>query len=283
VSPGAPVTGRPGITGSEYARPPHSWRGSVYVAEHRLRDIWKWKRSIIAESIGNPILYLTAIGVGVGGLVSAGPGQDELGGVSYLVFLAPALMAAAAMQGAMTEVMFPTLSGFLWDKGFTAMRATSLTGGQIANGVLLAAVVRVAFTCVAYWLALRAFGAVDWASALTLIPVAIMAGACWGAFMLAVTCHAKSDDVLISISMRLVIMPIFLFSGTFYPLSTLPWSIQWIGWLSPLWYATELGRWASYGMPLPGWQAVLGIAYLGTLGLVSHLIARRTFERRLTS
>lgn len=259
------------------------WRGSLYVAEHRLRDMWKWKRSIIADSVGNPVLYLTAIGLGVGGLVSASMGQDAMDGVSYLVFLAPALMAAAAMQGAMVEIMFPTLSGFLWDKGFNAMRATSLTGGQVADGVLLAAMTRVALTSTVYWIALRAFGAVDWSSALTLIPIAILAGTCWGAFMLAVTCHAKSDDALISISMRLVIMPMFLFSGTFYPLSTLPWTIQWIGWLSPLWYATELGRWASYGMDLPGWLAVLGLAYLVGIGLASHLIARRRFELRLTS
>ncbi|MFM8896398.1 MAG: ABC transporter permease [Actinomycetales bacterium] len=258
-------------------------RGSLYVAEHRLRDMWKWKRSIVADSVGNPVLYLTAIGLGVGGLVSASMGQDGIDGVSYLVFLAPALMAAAAMQGAMAEVMFPTLAGFLWDKGFTAMRATSLTGGQIADGVLLAATVRVVFTSSVYWCLLRAFGAVDWASAATLIPIAVLAGACWGAFMLAVTCHAKSDDALISISMRLVIMPMFLFSGTFYPLSTLPWSVQWIGWLSPLWYATELGRWASYGMDLPGWHAVLGLTYLIGIAVASHAIARRRFELRLTS
>jgi lipooligosaccharide transport system permease protein len=262
---------------------PRRWLGSRYVAEHRLQSMWKWKTSIVADSVGNPVLYLTAIGIGVGSLVSANLGQDGMDGVSYLVFLAPALIAAAAMQGAMAEVMFPTLAGFLWDKGFTAMRATSLTGGQIADGVLLAAMVRVAFTTAVYWLVLRAFGAVDWASALTLIPIALVAGASWGAFMLAVTCHAKSDDTLISVSMRLVIMPMFLFSGTFYPLSSLPWVVQWIGWLSPLWYATELGRWASYGMPLPGWLIVLGSCYLVGVGIASHLIARRRFELRLTA
>jgi len=259
------------------------WRGSLYVAEHRLRDMWKWKRSIIADSVGNPVLYLTAIGLGVGGLVSASMGQDAMDGVSYLVFLAPALMAAAAMQGAMVEIMFPTLSGFLWDKGFNAMRATSLTGGQVADGVLLAAMTRVALTSTVYWIALRAFGAVDWSSALTLIPIAILAGTCWGAFMLAVTCHAKSDDALISISMRLVIMPMFLFSGTFYPLASLPMSVQWIGWISPLWHVTELGRWLSYGMPLPGWQVTVSIGYLLGMGAAGLLVARKRFESRLTA
>lgn len=257
--------------------------GAMYVAEYRLRSMWKWKQAIITDGIANPVLYLTAIGLGVGSLVSANLGQDGMSGVSYLVFLAPALMAAAAMQGAMAEVMFPTLAGFLWNKSFTAMRATSLTGGQIADGVLGAALVRIAFTSVAYWLVLRAFDAVDWASGASLIPIAIMAGAAWGAFMLALTSHAKSDDAIISISMRLVIMPMFLFSGTFYPLSSLPWGIQWIGWLSPLWYAAELGRWASYGMPMPVWQVGLGIGYLLALALISHVVARRRFELRLTT
>jgi len=258
-------------------------RGGLYVAEYRLRSMWKWKQAIITDGIGNPVLYLASIGLGVGALVSANLGEDAMGGVSYLAFLAPALMAAAAMQGAMAEVMFPTLAGFLWNKGFSAMRATSLTGGQIADGVLMAACVRIAFTASAYWLILLVFGAVTWTSAFTLIPIALIAGACWGAFMLAITSHAKSDDAIISISMRLVIMPMFLFSGTFYPLATLPLSVQWIGWLSPLWYASELGRWASYGMAVPGWLLLLGLAYLVMLGIISHLIARHRFESRLSA
>jgi lipooligosaccharide transport system permease protein len=208
-------------------------------------------------------------------------------GVSNLVFLAPALMAAAAMQGAMVEIMRPIPTrASCGNKGFNAMRATSLTGGQVADGVLLAAMTRVALTSTVYWIALRAFGwPAHWSSALTLIPIAILAGTCWvpSCSQSPVTPEERRR-ALISISMRLVIMPMFLFSGTLYPLSTLPCDdSSGVGWLSPLWYATELGRWASYGMDLPGWLAVLGLAYLVGIGLASHLIARRRFELRLTS
>lgn len=258
-------------------------RGSWYVAEYRLRNMWKWKRSIITDGLGSPVLYLTSIGLGVGGLVNANLGPNGIGGVPYLTFLAPALIAAAAMQGVMSEVMFPTLAGFLWNKGFFAMRATSLTGGQIAEGVLIAATCRIVFTTAVYWAVLRAFGAVDWSSALTLIPVAILGGVCWGGLMLAITAHAKSDDAIISIAMRLVIMPMFLFSGTFYPLSTLPLSVQWLGWISPLWHATELGRWVSYGLAIPPWQIMLSFSYLLAIGISGLMIARRRFERRLTA
>ena len=127
--------------------------------------MWKWKGAIIAFGIGNPVLYLASVGLGIGALVEANsPGGVD--GVPYLVFLAPALLAAAAIQGGGDETMFPTLAGFVWNRLFFAMRSTSLTGGQIADGILLAAAVRILFTTVAYWLVLLAFGAVSWTSAL---------------------------------------------------------------------------------------------------------------------
>jgi lipooligosaccharide transport system permease protein len=255
--------------------------GALYVAEYRLRNMWKWRSSIIAFGIGNPVLYLASVGLGVGLLVDTNSGGVD--GVPYLVFLAPALLAAAAIQGGMDEVTFPTLSGFIWNRLFFAMRATSLTGGQIATGVLLASAVRVVFTTVAYWGVLWLFGAVGAGSAVPLVLVSTFAGICWGALMLAVAANATSDGDFLSVTWRLVIMPMFLFSGAFYPLSSLPLYLQWIGWISPLWHATELGRWLSYGMPLPAWRIIVSVLYLAAMGIVGIVLARRRFERRLTS
>lgn len=258
-----------------------SWRGATRVAEYRLRNMWKWRNSIIAFGLGNPVLYLASVGLGVGLLVDTGSGGVD--GVPYLVFLAPALLAAAAIQGGQDEVTFPTIAGFIWEKLFFAMRATSLTGGQIADGVLLAAALRVVFTTAVYWLVLALFGAVEWTSALPLITVSTYAGLCWAALMLAVAANVKNEDGFLAFTWRLVIMPMFLFSGTFFPLSTLPLALQWIGWISPLWHATQLGRWLSFGMPLEPWQAALSVAYLLAMGVVGVVVARRRFERRLTS
>lgn len=255
--------------------------GALRVAEYRMRNMWKWRASILAFGIGNPVLYLASVGLGVGMLVDAN--SSGVDGVPYLVFLAPALLAAAAIQGGQDEVTFPTLAGFIWNRLFYAMRATSLTGGQIADGVLLASAARVVFTTTAYWLVLFLFGAVDLATAPALIAVSTFAGVCWAALMLAVSANATTDGDFLSVTWRLVIMPMFLFSGTFYPLSSLPLALQWIGWISPLWHATELGRWLSYGMPLEPWQAVVSIAYLSALGIAGILVARRRFERRLTA
>lgn len=254
---------------------------ALRVTEYRLRNMWKWRSSIIAFGVGNPILYLASVGLGVGLLVDTNSGGVD--GVPYLVFLAPALLAAAAIQGGQDEVTFPTLAGFIWEKLFFAMRATSLSGGQIAEGVLLASALRIVFTTTAYWIVLFAFGAVSWTTALPLIAVSTFAGLCWAALMLAVTANVKHEDGFLSVTWRLVIMPMFLFSGTFYPLSSLPLFLQWIGWISPLWHATELGRWLSYGMPLEPWQAAVSVAYLLAMGVTGIVVARRLFERRLTS
>ena len=109
------------------------------------------------------------------------------------------------------------------------------------------------------------------------------AGLCWGALMLAVSANITNADAFFAIAWRLVIMPMFLFSGTFYPLSSLPLALQWIGWISPLWHATQLGRWLSYGMPLEPWQAMVSVVYLLAMGVVGIVLARRRFERRLTA
>ncbi len=265
-------------TASPRARRP----AALFVAEYRLRNMWKWRSAILAFGIGNPVLYLASVGLGVGALVDANmPGGVD--GVPYLVFLAPALLATAAIQGGQDEVTFPTLAGMIWNRLFFAMRATSLTGGQIADGVLLASAARVLFTTVAYWLVLWVFGTVSWSTALPLVLVSTGAGVCWAALMMAVAANVTDDGGFLSLVGRVVIMPMFLFSGTFYPLSSLPLAVQWIGWISPLWHATELGRWLSYGMPMEPWRILASVGYLASMGIVGVLVARRRFERRLAS
>ena len=98
--------------------------GAYRVAEYRIRTITKWWGSIVAFGLGNPILFLLSVGLGVGALVDANNGAESLGGVGYLQFVAPALLAAAAIQGVMDEVTFPTMDGFVWDKAFFAIGAT---------------------------------------------------------------------------------------------------------------------------------------------------------------
>ena len=256
---------------------------SWHVAEYRLRNMWKWKRAIVIYGLGGPFLYLASVGVGVGSLVDANNPQGGIDGVSYLAFLAPALLASAAIQGGQDEVTFPVLSGFIWAKLFYAMHATSLTARQIANGVLMASFTRTIFTALSYWLVLLGFGAVTPASAFTLIPAAIFAGFAFSTFVMWIAAKVQHDDGFFAIFGRFVITPMFLFSGTFYPLASLPLTVQWIGWLSPLWHATEMGRALSYGAGVDAPLFWVHVTFLSAVSVAGLLLSHRQFERRLTA
>lgn len=259
-------------------------RGALYVAEYRLRNMSKFAGVIVAFGLGNPVLYLASVGLGIGALVDNNLGAAGVDGVSYLVFLAPALLASAAIQGTMDETMFPTLAGFVWMRNFYAMNSTALTGAQIARGVLLSALSRTLFTVFIYWSVLWIFGAVDATSSVWLIPSAIFAGWACGAAMLAGASYVESDDGFFAIVGRFVIAPMFLFSGTYYPLETLPVFLQWIGWISPLWHATELGRTLSYGdVSTNVSMTVLHVATLAIMGFVCMKIAERKYSMRLAA
>mgnify|MGYP000081249447 CR=1 FL=1 len=255
-----------------------SLTGFRYVVEARILNMIKWTRIIIFVAIANPILYLLSIGIGVGSLIDS---KDGLGGVEYLTFLAPALLATAAIQGMLDEVIFPTFEGFKWVKNFFAMNSTSLTGTDIAGGVFVAALLRTTFTVVIYWIALYFFGALDSPTAWLAIPAAIFAGASFGALIMALAARAKNEDVFMLITGRFIVMPMFLFSGTFYPLTNMPIYLQWIGWISPLWHATELGRWLSYGHEISSQMLYVHFIFLNSLLLIGIIASRRIFTKRL--
>ena len=158
-------------------------RGALFVTEARLRNMVKWVWLIVTIAIANPDLYLVSIGLGLGSFIDKNAGAVGVDGVSYLTFLAPALLATAAIQGAMDESVVPTLEGFKWNKTFFSMNATPLSGNQIAMGVFFNSLIRTIFTAVLYWLVMLAFGVLDSPRAWLAIFTAVMAGAAFGAFM----------------------------------------------------------------------------------------------------
>lgn len=255
--------------------------GAWRVAEYRLRQVTKWWGSIVAFGLGNPILFLLSVGLGVGSLVDANNGAEALGGVGYLQFVAPALLAAAAIQGVMDEVTFPTMDGFVWDKAFFAIGATSVSPKQIANGVMIVALLRGLFTTVLYLGILLAFGAIPVASVLPLLLTSMFAGWGWASLMLAFTARLESDDGYFAIISRFVVTPLFLFSGTFYPLEQMPIYLQPIGWVSPIWHSTELGRFLSYGAEIEPIMFFVHFGYLALMGVVGMSLAYPKFHQRL--
>jgi lipooligosaccharide transport system permease protein len=261
---------------------PRAIRGGAWrVAEYRLRSMMKWWGAMLAFGLGNPALYLVSVGIGIGGLINKANGGHLLGGVPYLQFVAPALLASAAIQGVMDEVTFPVLEGFTWEKYFFAINSTSVSAKQIANGVMLAAVMRGILTVLMYGGILLVFGAIPVASLLPLMFSSMIAGIAWSAAIMAISAHIKNDDGVFAIIGRFVIAPMFLFSGTFYPIDLMPLYVRWIGWISPLWHATQLGRGYTIGLVEPLWLTLVHYLYFAVMFTVGMWLVYRAFVRRL--
>lgn len=250
--------------------------GWWYVAEHRLRAMKAFAVTLVVLMFANPVLYLLALGLGLAMLV-----QQEVGGVSYLVFVAPGLLAGAAVIGGAEESTYPVLTGFKFNPIFFAMAASPISPKQVGDGVFIGTAVRVIPTVIAYYGVMLLFGAVPLATGWVSILTASLAGMAAAALVTWYTSTVEEDKGQMAVIMRFIVMPLFLFSGTFFPLAQLPIYLQWIGWISPLWHANELGRVLSYGMAEPLWLTVTHVVVLVALLIIGIVGTHRVMERRL--
>jgi len=256
--------------------------GTWYVTEHRLRTMRAYLTTILMGSVFNPVIYLFALGVGIGSYIDSNSGGIGSGATSYLAFVGPALLASAAITVAFEETSFPVMGGFKWTREFWAMNAAPIGGRQVANGVLLAAGIRIVFTVLVFFGFLLVFGAAPSAWSFFAVPAAILSGLSFGSLIMAFASRLEEDEGWFATVQRLVIAPMFLFSGTFFPLERLPIGLQWIGWISPLWHGTQLGRIATYGMKEPWWLAAGHIAFLAATLALGLGLSWKSFERRLS-
>jgi lipooligosaccharide transport system permease protein len=255
--------------------------GAWYVTEHILRAMRAYGWTIVVGALGQPILYLLGLAVGLAALIDA-PVVEGGVEVSYLVFVAPALLMTSTIAVASEEFTYPVMAGFKWRRYFYGFNASPLSSGQIATGLVFGATARMIVVAVAYTAFLYLFGAIpDIATGWLSIFVAVAAGCAFGTPLMAYAASLEDDKGQFALVQRFLFMPMFLFSGTFYPLATLPLWLQWIGWISPLWHATELGRWLTYGRPIEPVMLVVHVTYLVGLIVVGAVVARRMFVRRL--
>lgn len=254
---------------------PRRW-GAWYIAEHRIRSMKGYAGDAIFQSLGNPLIYLFALGVGLASLVPQG-----VDGVGYLQFVAPALMATAAMTVAANETTYPVMMGFKWNPIFFGMNAAPITGGQIVGGLMIHIALRTLVTVAIYFGVIALFGAVPEPTAWLAIGAATLTGMAIGVVLATYTSTIEEDRGQMAMLQRFGITPLFLFSGTFFPLEQLPGYLQPIGWASPLWHGTELGRVLTYGADEPLWLTVTHVGYLTTLIVVGLWATRRRFTRRL--
>ena len=256
-------------------RRPRRW-GAWYVALHRFRVMKSYTGTVVVAGIGNPLIYLYALGVGLATIV-----DTELDGVSYLVFVAPALLASAAITVASEEFTYPIMLGYKWNPTFTGMSASPLRPTQIVDGVVISVAVRMIVNLVLFFALILVFGAAPSPIAFLSILAGLLGGLAFGTVLMAYTSTLEEDTGQLAMVMRFVVLPMTLFSGTFFPLSTFPLWLQWIGWVSPLWHSTELARVFSYGYAEPIWLTVVHVAYLVALIGVGWVWARRIAVRRL--
>ncbi|MGN8244360.1 ABC transporter permease [Cellulomonas soli] len=256
--------------------------GALYVAEHRLRAMRAYGWTIVIGSVGNPLLYLLGIGLGLAAFLDQPVASGPHGTVDYVVFVAPALLATAAVSVASEEFTYAVMEGFKWRRTFWGINASPVSPAQVAEGQVIAVGARMLFTTVVYAALALALGGVPNVSAALVLPfVGLLSGMAFGLPLMAYAAGLKDDSGQFAMVQRFVFTPMFLFSGTFYPITTLPAWLQWIGWVSPLWHGSELGRAVSYGTTEPSWQVALHVLVLVAMAAAGGILARRAFVRRL--
>ncbi|GAA1292966.1 ABC transporter permease [Pseudonocardia aurantiaca] len=255
--------------------------GVLLVVEHNW--VWyrkNWRASVVS-SVLQPLLFLLAFGVGFGALVDGGGNAAAATGcVDYLVWLAPALLAVSAVQTAAFESTYPVLSGFKWQRVFHAIAAGPISPAQVALGHLLWLAIRMAGAGAIYVGVIAIFGGVSGPGIVVSLLAAVLAGSAVAALVTAFAATLENEGTAFTALFRFVVIPMTLFSGTFFPVDRLPAWVQPLAWISPLWHGTELARAAA----LDRWHplAALGhTAYLLALLALGGVLAVRLFTRRL--
>lgn len=213
---------------------------TFYVVDRRYIRV-----SVLTQLMG-PILYLLSLGVGLGSVVNHGRGSTL--GVAYLAYIAPALIVATALQVGANEATYPILyGGFKYQQAYYAMHATPLSPSQISRGVLGWVATKCALSGLFYLAVVACFGGIRSIGALLCVPIGALGAMALSAPIAAYSASIYKEGGAFPAIMRFIVMPMFLFSGTFYPVSSLPEWAHWAAWVSPLWHATELARWVSLG------------------------------------
>lgn len=241
-----------------------------------------WRGSIISAFL-NPVLFLAGMGFALGSMVDQGAGGAQLP-IPFITFVATGLLAAAAMQTGFGEGAWPIMAGIKWQKVFDAIIVTPITVADLINGMLIWGAIHLAFTLSVFAVTAVAFGAVDLGPALLALVPAVLGGLAFQATATAITCRLE-DETGLTTMFRFAILPMFLFSGTFFPISQLPDWLEPVAIATPLFHAVELVR--KLALPDVGAPVVTSIplwvhlAYLLVMTVVAWLLAIRFLRERL--
>jgi len=242
--------------------------------------LYQYKRTYkgsITTSFLYPVLYLAAMGLGLGSLV-----DRHVGGVDhvrYLVFLAPGLLAATAMQIGGTEATYPVMGAIKWQRTYYAQLATPLRLVDVLLGHLGWIAVRLVTVTVIYLGVMAAFGTVLSPWAVLAVPAGVLTGLAFATPIAAFAATQQREAAFTTIY-RMALVPLFLFSGTFFPVTQLPGWLQALAHVTPLYHGVALCRDFSLGKLHPAADLVHA-AYLLALVGIGVWAAMGTFRRRL--
>lgn len=240
-----------------------------------------WRGTVITAFI-NPIFFLAAMGAGLGTLVDDGTGAAL--SIPYLTFVASGLMAANAMQNGAGDGAFPVMAGVLWRKNFLGTITTPLGPTDIIWGRLIWGVGRLTFTLLVFAVIAVIFGALEIGPALLAIPPGVLTGI---AFTVVITAWTltREDGRSLSTLFRFAIVPMFLFSGTFFPISQLPDWLEPVAYLTPLFHGVELVRKIALpgvdGSIVTGMSMWVHFGYLVVMSAVGIYLSIRFLDKRI--
>ena len=250
-------------------------RRALRIIERNLL-VYKHGWLVLLSGFFEPLFYLLSIGFGLGQLVGdvAGPGGQT---IPDAVFVAPALLAASSMNGAITESTFNFFFKLNYDKTFASILTTPMSPADISLGELAWALIRGGLYTVGFLAVMAVMGLVTSPLILLTLPGALLIGFAFAAVGMAATSFMRTwqDFDLI----QLVILPMFLFSGTFFPLDTLPDAARVIVQLTPLYHGVDLLRGLSVGVVGP--ETLVHVLYLTVMGLIGLAIVSRRLDRLL--
>jgi lipooligosaccharide transport system permease protein len=235
-----------------------------------------WHSSVVTSFL-IPVLYLTSMGVALGSLIDKH--SHGVDGVTYVAFLAPGLLAGTCMQIGVNDTTWPVLGAIKWMRTYLAMLAAPLNVYDVLRGHLAWVATRIAIVVTIYLAVMAAFGTVYSPWALLALPAGVLTGMAFGAPVAAFSA-TQDKDTAFSTMYRFVVVPLFLFSGTFFPISQLPVVLQWVAYATPLFHGVALCRDLTLGQ-VHGWADVGHAAYLALWLTAGYLAGRRTFAKRL--
>ena len=272
------VAAPPAVSSPALPRAPGSWGLAVRAFRCWLVMFRRTWRGSMWTSVFGPLFYLGAMGYGLGSLVDKN-GTAALGGVPYVVWVAPAVLGVQAMNTGVFTSLYPVFGSMRWNAVYLAARATMLRPADICRGHLMFNALRIAMNCACFIVFLAAFGLIRSAWGVLLLPAALLTGLAFAAPTMGWVIMFKHETSL-NYPMRFGTIPLMLFSGTFFPISQLPGWIRPVAYATPLWHGVALCRMLSLG-DLDAGSAAIHVGYLVALTAFGLWLAGRTYTRRL--